>query len=234
MKKFCAIIPAKKKSKGLKNKNFKIFNKKPLIYWTIQNAIKAKSINKIIITSDNLTLKKKYKNEKIFFFHRSKKLCQDKTSMHNVILNLLDKLKKNIYCYDYLVILQPTSPLRSAEDIDKACKIIEKNKYDSLVSVTNIPHNFNPNSIYQKKGNKLVRTSRDKEVNIRQKKKKFYGRNGAAIYITKTEKIKKYILGGTIGCYEMPNHLSVDIDNIYDFKLAELIHKNLNVFRFNS
>ena len=122
--------------------------------------------------------------------------------------------------------LQPTSPFRDSNDIDKACKIFKKNKADSLVSIKQIEHTSNPESLFTIKKNFLKRINNLKKNALRQNKKKYYAPNGAAIYITKLSKIKKYILGGKIGYYKMSNLKSIDLDTKYDFEIGKLIMKN--------
>ena len=107
--------------------------------------------------------------------------------MHDVVKYEIQK--GNFENYDAVILLQPTSPLRDSVDIDKACKIFMKNKADSLVSIKQIEHTSNPESLYNKK-KFLKRINNLNKISLRQKKKNYYAPNGAAIYITKLSKIK--------------------------------------------
>lgn len=126
------IIPARKGSKRIKNKNLiKILNK-PLISWTIDYAQK---LNKkkfdLVVTSDCEKVKKISTKKKIFFIERPKNLSGDLISMHDVIFHTFNSFK-NIY--KYIILLQPTSPLRRIDLVSQSIKILDKNiNFDSLI-----------------------------------------------------------------------------------------------------
>ena len=126
------IIPARKGSKRFKNKNLIKVMKKPLIFWTINFAKKLKNANfDLIVTSDCKKIQKICTNNKIPFLKRSKNISGDKVSMHKVIFNTLKDLDQD---YKYIVLLQPTSPLRKLNLVSRAIKILDKKKdFDSLV-----------------------------------------------------------------------------------------------------
>jgi CMP-N-acetylneuraminic acid synthetase len=227
--KFIAIIPARKGSEGIKNKNFRQFCGKPLIYWTIKSAIQSKYVDQVIVTSDSpkiLDYCKKTFSKKILLLRRKKKLSLGNTPMHPVIKDAYKRLNLENFVFMGLILLQPTSPLRDKSDIDKACKLFLQKKADSLVSVCELNHKFNPEGLFIKKKNYLYKFSKTKAPSLRQKKKKYYSNNGAAIYITLKKNINKYIFGGKILGYEMTQIKSIDIDTDFDFKLAELIKVN--------
>ena len=132
LKKNLIIIPARKGSKRIKNKNLtKVFNK-PLIFWTINYAKKFKNQNyDLVVTSDCKKIKKICIKEKVFFLNRPKKISNDHTSMHDVIFHAVNYFDKN---YKYIILLQPTSPLRKLNLISKSIKILDKKKnFDSLI-----------------------------------------------------------------------------------------------------
>jgi len=230
--KFLAIIPARKGSKTIKNKNLKKFNKKPLIYWTIKAAKDSKCFDKIIVTTDSAQIQNISKKLQVECpYLRNKKLSGDKSKMHDVILDVIKYYKNKNYFPDVVVLLQPTSPLRDKNDIKKCCQKFKKIKPDSLVSITKVPHNFNPENLYIIKKNFLMNYKTKREILIpRQISNKYYGRNGASLYMTNIKRIKKYILGGKIIYYIMNNLKSIDINDIEEFQLAEIIQKK---FRYN-
>ena len=231
--KFLAIIPARKGSKGIKNKNFKLFNGKPLIYWTIKAAKKSKYLDKIIVSTDSKKIQKFCLTKNILApFIRPKKISHAKAKGHDVIIHTINFLRKNLkYIPDAIVYLQPTSPLRETIDINNCCKLYKKYKPDSLVSIVKLHHNLNPEEIYKKKGiYKLIKLNKKKSVPFRQAKKNYYGKNGAAIFISNVKKINKFVDGGNLIGYEMNKLKSIDIDELDDFKLAEVIQKR---FKFN-
>ena len=229
--KFLAIIPARKNSKGIKNKNLKKFNKKPLIYWTIQAAKKSKCFDKIFVSTDSKIIQSFSQKQKVECpILRPKKLSRDQSNVHETIKYVIKYLKKKNYFPDAVVLLQPTSPLREAIDIKESCKLYQKIKPDSLVSIMRVPHNFYPQNLYFKKNNKLKQNSRNKKIYSRQNFKDLFARNGASIYITNINKINNYIIGGKIIGYEMNLLKSIDINNLSEFEIAELIQKK---YKFN-
>lgn len=231
--KFLAIIPARKGSKGIKNKNFKLFNGKPLIYWTLKAAKKSKYLDKVIVSTDSKKIQKFcLSNNVLSPFIRPKKISHGKAKAHDVIIHAIKFLKNKLnYTPDAIVYLQPTSPLRETIDINNCCAMYKKYNPDSLVSIVKLHHNFNPEEVYRvKKSNKLIKFKKKKSIPLRQTKKNYYGKNGAAISITNIKKINKFVDGGNLIGYEMNKLKSIDIDELDDFNLAEVIQKK---FKFN-
>ena len=123
IKKILAVIPARSKSKRIRNKNLRIFNKKPLIYWTIKAAQKSTLINKTLVSSDSINLLKKGKEFGAdYLIKRPNSLSNDTADSWDVVRHAISKLKKKNIFFDYIVMLQPTSPLRNSEHIDQCLK----------------------------------------------------------------------------------------------------------------
>ena len=119
MGKILAFIPARGGSKGIPNKNIKLFNGKPLIQWTIKSALKSKLINKVIVSSDSkkiLSLSKKFGADVIL---RPKNISGDLATTASAIKHYIKNTKES---FDTIVLLSPTSPLRKKKDIDNAIK----------------------------------------------------------------------------------------------------------------
>lgn len=223
--KFLGIIPARSGSQTIKNKNLKTFNNKPLIYWTIKAAKNSKYLDHFILSTNCkkiASVGKKYGADVPFL--RSNKLAKSSTNMHDVMKDLIKKYDE-IKNFDAVVLLQPTSPLRTSKDIDKGCKLFLKYKPDSLISVNKLKHSKNPEDLYKIKNKFLVPTLKNKKIYLKQKKKVYFSTNGS-LYFTKTNRLKKFIIGGKIIGMEMSDIKSIDIDYEYEFKLAELIMKN--------
>ena len=221
-KKVLCIIPARKGSKGLKNKNIKIFNKKPLIYWTIKEAIKSKYIDRFIVSTDCINIKKIAINcgAEVPFL-RPKRLSGDKSDIYSAIFFTLKKIKEK---FDIIILLQPTSPLRTAKDINKSFEMMVKHNASSIVSITKLPYPYE--WILKKDKNKKIKLTSKKYISLRQKTTTSYKSNGA-IFISTIEKFnvnKKFYTNATYG-YEMPIERSVDIDSLLDFKIAEFLFK---------
>lgn len=216
-----AIIPARSGSKGLPNKNVLELCGKPLLAWTVEAAVESKLFDRVILSTDSIEYGEigyKYGAEVIY---REKYLSDDKTSTFEVLENLFLNKIENIY--DYFVLLQPTSPLRSSEDIMNACCLFESKyeSFDFLVSVTVADHmSALINTIND---GTLKNFDKDYSQYRRQNKKEFYP-NGA-IFIGKIDKylIQKHFFGEKSLAFEMNKEKSVDIDDILDFKLAKLI-----------
>tara|TARA_B100000768_G_scaffold180062_1_gene199124 strand:- start:116 stop:772 length:657 start_codon:yes stop_codon:yes gene_type:complete len=126
------IIPARKGSKRIKNKNLINVLNKPLILWTINYAKKlSKKKFDLVVTSDCNKIKSICSKEKVFFLDRPKGISGDYSSMHEVIFHAYNKLNKK---YKYIILLQPTSPLRKPGLIHKSLRILNnKKKFDSLI-----------------------------------------------------------------------------------------------------
>lgn len=226
------IIPARGGSKGIHKKNLVKLCGKSLIEYTIDEAKKSNLITRTILSSDDDEIISFCRNKNIeILFKRPVKLAEDQSSMLSVIEHAVKYLKDNEnYKPDIILLLQPTSPLRSYHNIDEALtKLIDSNA-DSIVSVIEVPHNYNPYSIMKLKKDYLIPYLKyDERKNIRQLKPIFYARNGAAIYAFTYNCLinKKSIFGDKILPYFMKKEDSIDIDDEIDLVLAEaLLKKN--------
>ena len=129
-----AIVPARKGSKRLKLKNFRIFRGKPLFYWPLNLAEKSIYIDNIVFTTDSESMYSKAKKIfKIIDYIRPKNLAKSDSLARDVILDVLKKIPLK---FDYFIYLQPTSPLRTVRDIDNSLKMIVAKGGNTLVSVT--------------------------------------------------------------------------------------------------
>lgn len=222
-----AIIPARSGSKGLPNKNILMLLDKPILAYTIEAAIKSKSFEKVIVTTDSLEYKEiaeKYGAEVVI---RNEELSNDNASSYMVIKDILDK---NFELeYDYFVLLQPTSPFRNSEHIIESIIKFEKNinNFDFLVSVAE----SSKSSVLIKE---IAQDESLKNYDIdfsnykRQKFKEYYP-NGA-IFIGKKEEylLKKDFFGKKSIAYFMNKEDSIDIDDRLDFELAILVMNTKN------
>lgn len=217
-----AIIPARQGSKGISNKNIKDFCGKPLIYWTIKNALDSKEVSNVFVSSDSkkiLDISEKYGATPL---ERPKKISGDNSASESAWKHALSKVEEDGKV-DLVIGMQATSPIRGKKDISNALKIFKSNDLDSLMTVTEVEDNF----LWEERNNKLHSVNYDyKNRSIRQKIKKKYLENGS-FYIFKPEVLKKYNnrLGGKKGKYIMEKYKSFQIDNFSDFKLCESIMK---------
>lgn len=225
-KKIVAIIPARSGSKGLKDKNIKALNGKPLISYTIESAIQSQLFEEIIVSTDSevyAEIARQYGGSTPFL--RDKALAKDCTGTSEVIKDVLERLKKQNKSYDYFMILQPTSPLRKAEDILKSVQLLLEKRANAVVSVCECEHPLKwcialDEELSLEGFNALSNKSR------RQVEEKYYRLNGA-IYLANTAYYLKDENFYKDKCYAyvMNKRNSIDIDDIYDFKLAEVILK---------
>ena len=226
-KTFLAIIPARGGSKRLSRKNVLDLYGKPLIAWSIEAGLKSKYIDKEVVTSDDneiLEISKKYGAEII---KRPDELASDTATTFDAIKHTIDNLEK----YDYIILLQPTSPLRNEKHIDEAIELLKTKNADAVVSVCEMDHNPLWSNTLPKDGN-MSGFLRDEVLNKRsQDLEKYYRLNGA-IYICKTNKLlkaKSFILKENLFAYVMDRKSSIDIDEEIDFKIAQNIKESMNV-----
>ena len=230
-KTFLAIIPARAGSKRLKNKNILTLNNKPLIGWTIEAGIKSRYIDELIVSTDSdkiVKISKKY-GAKIPFL-RPQNLAKDKSKTSDVVKHAINFYHKKFNkFFDFILILQPTSPLRNNKDIDDAIKFMFNKKADAVISVCelNHPYIWSGKIPKNKKMNKFFEKSGFK--NRSQDQTKSFRLNGA-IYICNSSKFLKQnsvFLKKNIYAFEMPKEKSIDIDTKLDFYFAEIIFQNL-------
>lgn len=216
------LIPARGGSKGIKNKNLKNFNKKPLIYWTIKQAIQSKFSSDIYVTTDSNSILKFSKKIGVKTIKRPKNIAKDISPTEEAILHFLKNSNIN---YENIILLQPTSPLRKIKDIDNAFDLFIKKKCNSLFSVSF----FSDFTVWKTQKNNIVPFSYNPNKRIiRQKDTKYYIENGS-IYIFKSSIIKKNmnrIDVNSFDIYKMNKLQFFEIDDIEDFKICEHIFKS--------
>ena len=219
------IIPARGGSKGIPRKNLVKINNTPLIGLTILAAKKAKSIDKIIVSSDDeeiMQVSRSYGAETPFI--RPKNISCDNTSMIEVLKHALFFLNHSKIKIDTIVLLQPTSPFRKAIHIEESLEIFFSMKASSVVSVVEVPHQYNPHSVLYI--NKYGGLEKNSNINFtrRQDKPKFYARNGPAILITNPNLImRNELYGDNSYPYLMKIEDSLDIDTLPDLEQARRI-----------
>lgn len=225
MKEVLGIIPARGGSKGIPHKNMVELCGKPLIQYTFDAVCGSKMLTRCIVSTED-TMIKKYSEEQGFeVIDRPEELATDFTTTASVILYTLDFLKKKEnYIPEYVMILQPTSPLRESKDIDECIDLIQKKGASSVVSVMELPHNYLPEKLMVLKHERLFFESKDGiKYTTRQMQRTLYARNGAAIYLFKTSVIYETMsyYGDDCVPYIMPKCKSLDIDDYEDLELIK-------------
>ena len=229
-KNILGLIPARGSSKGLPRKNIKLLLGKPLIAWTIEQALASKYLDRVVISTNDkeiAEISKKYGAE--IPFMRPKKLATDEAKGIDVVLHAIDWLKKKSKRkqYDLLMLLQPTSPLRTKEDIDKAIELLFLKEAKAIVSVCEVDHHPLWSNTLPEDGCMKDFIRQEIMNKNRQELSVFYRLNGA-IYLAYWNYIKKQksFFGEKTFAYIMPKERSVDIDDEIDLKLAKILKVN--------
>jgi len=219
------IIPARKNSKRIKNKNIIKFHGKPLISYAIRNAINSKIFSKVIVSTDSqkiANISKKYGAEVPFL--RSKNLSNDETTVTKVLKEILPKfkdLKKN----KYFCCLYPTSPLIKPKDLISAFNKIKKINADALMSITKF-NNHPFRSLIIKKNNLRFLWKKNEKKQSQDLPELYHDAGAFYFYkINKFLKGTKLLLPKKTLPYYLEKKNSVDIDDLEDLKLAEKLFK---------
>lgn len=216
------IIPARGGSKGIKNKNLIKFSNKPLLYWTITQAIKAKKINDVYVSSDSKKILNYSKKLGAIPIERPKNISNDTSKSEDAILHFVNSKGKR---YKNIIFLQATSPLRLANDIDNSLEKFKQKKNDSLFSCSTSSDWFD---VWKTNKKKIVPLTIDyKNKPPRQKVKAKYFLQNGSIYIFNRKKFLKYKnrLFGKIGVYIMEEWQSFQIDEKKQIKFMEILFK---------
>ncbi|MEA3351094.1 MAG: acylneuraminate cytidylyltransferase family protein [Chloroflexota bacterium] len=229
MIKTLAIIPARGASKSIPNKNIRPVAGRPLLAWTITEAQAAESVDRIIVSTDSSKIAdvaQEYGAD--IPFMRPAELAEDSTPGILPILHAIRWLENaENYLPDYVIALQPTSPLRSSVDIDASIQLAERMDADAVVSVA--PVNHHPYWMKQINDEGILRDfiSLDEPITRRQDLPNAYALNGA-VYLARREILleRKTWYTGRTYAYVMPIERSLDVDSPWDIYLADLILLN--------
>ena len=219
-----AVIPARGGSKGIPRKNLALLNHKPLLSYSIEAAEYATSINRIVVSTNDAEIAevaRQYGAEVPFI--RPAELSGDKALILDVLQHALSWHESNFGEVEAVVLLQPTSPLRRAEHIDEAVALFRARCASSVVSVVEVPHQFNPISVMSITDGMLRPFLEQGElITRRQDKPRVFARNGPAVLVCHPITLKHGDLYGP-RCvpYLMSEHDSIDIDEPDDLCAVE-------------
>lgn len=213
--KILAIIPARAGSKGIPNKNIRIIDGHPLVYYSIKNAINSNLITDVIVSTDSPEVRIIAKQMGVQCKWRDKALCGDAVTLDAVIYDAIPKEQQ----YDYIVTMQPTSPTLLVETLDAAIKYTIDNKLDTVISAINAPHL----SWGVKNGKKFPNY---KERLNRQYLPPCYLETGAFV-ISRSEIVTASTrIGKNVDVYEVSYQEAVDVDTFEDLKnVASILQK---------
>ncbi len=216
-----AVIPARAGSKGLPDKNILPLCGKPLLAYTVEAAVASDLFDRVLVSTDSPTygdIAARYGGEVCL---RPAALATDTATTYQV---LVDLFAKDTYGADYFALLQPTSPLRTAQHIREAAALFEScwQEADSLVSVSEAPF---PPSLVKPVGEDLSLRYFDEDyAGYRRQNQRYYSPNGAMYMAKFTPYLeKKHFFGDRAVAYIMPAEAAVDIDTALDLELAALL-----------
>ena len=218
-----AIIPARGGSKGIPRKNIKLLMDKPLIGWSIEAAKQASCVDRIIVSTEDedIALLARELGAHVPFL-RPAELATDETPGIDPVLHAISQLPD----YEWVLLLQPTSPLRSAEDIDGIWQFCQERDAPSAVSITEVAKH--PYWVYQSDAQQRLQpfVMGRPDITRRQDLPPAYALNGA-LYLSRTDWLleqKNFIGLETLG-YIMPAERSVDLDSLLDWRWVEFLLK---------
>ncbi len=227
-KKILAIIPARGGSKRLPGKNLLALDNKPLIAWTIEAALGSQYIDEVIVSTDDLAITEVAREYGAHVpFVRPAELAKDEARSIDVVLHALDFMAQHDRHFDYVVLLQPTSPLRDSGDIDKGIAYMFDRGADSVIGVCEVDHNpIWSNTLSEDRNMETFLP--DQYNNARTQDLPVYYRINGAFYMIKTDIVTEsssFFVKKNIYAYVMSQEHSVDIDTELDFILATSLLK---------
>lgn len=219
-----AIIPARSGSKGLKDKNIKLLNGKPLMAYTIEAALQSKKFSTVMVSTDSeqyAQIAREWGAEVPFL--RLAESSSDIASSWSVVREVLSMYKDLHQEFDCLALLQPTTPLREASEIVAGFKLMEEKQAGAVVSVCEAEHSL---TLYNTlpADHSFVGFLTSPEQYARQMGDTYYRLNGA-LYISRVDHFQSHQSIYDENCYAliMPQEHSIDIDSQFDFSLASFL-----------
>jgi CMP-N,N'-diacetyllegionaminic acid synthase len=223
------LIPARGGSKSIPRKNIKLLAGKPLIAWTIEAALQSQMLSRVIVSTDDpeiAQVAREWGAETPFL--RPPELARDDSSSMSVVLHMLQWLEEQEqFSPDNVLLLQPTSPFRSSQDICAAIALAETRQARAVVSVSEAEKHPYVCKRILSDGTLVDFVASDLAYQRRQDLPPAYALNGA-IYLNQCESLVRdhaFLPEGTLA-YIMPVQRSLDIDTSWDWRLAELILKD--------
>lgn len=221
-----AIIPARSGSKGLRDKNIKLLDGKPLMAYTIEAALKSGCFEKVFVSTDSQVyadIAMQYGADASFL--RTPENSGDRAGSWDVVREVVGTFESKGLYYDEIMLLQPTSPLRDCDDIQQSIMLLQRKNANAIISVTEMEHSPIWSNTLPEDGC-MDNFENMEYINLsRQELPTFYRYNGA-IYLLKTMELYEEIMfKKKCFAYIMPKEKSIDIDTEFDFKIAELFLK---------
>lgn len=223
-----AVIPARGGSKGIPRKNMRLMNGKPLISYSIENALASSFIGTVVVSSDSEEIREfAQQYEGVIALDRDSTLAEDAVTLDPVIYDAVLRAEQDQQAsFDMVVTLQPTSPLLTAETLDEALEQFSSGQWDSMISVVNAPH---LSWVLDEEGRPLP--AYEERLN-RQMLPPHYLETGAFLISRRSAVCETSRLGERVTVFEVPEDQSVDIDTKQDWIVCEaLLAKKTIAFR---
>ena len=219
------IVPARGGSKGIPHKNLVPFGGRPLLAYTAEASKQSARLTRVIVSTDDQEIASAARTLGLEVpFFRPPELAADETPMLPVVQHALAQMRDGGFDADVVVLLQPTSPLRRAHHIDEAIAQLERSGADSVVSVVDVPHQFNPLSVMRLEGGRLQPFLDGPTVADRRRKPRVLARNGPAVLAVRASVVAAGSLyGDDCRPLVMSAADSLDIDTPWDLTLAEMV-----------
>jgi len=218
------VIPARGGSKGIPHKNLASVCGRPLLAYTADAVKQSARLTRTIVSTDDERIADSARSLGLDVpFLRPSSLAADDTPMLPVLQHALDALRTDGFTADVVVLLQPTSPLRRGEHIDAAVDLLERTGAESVVSVVEVPHQFNPVSVMHIGGGDRLEPYLSNHLVVRrQDKPRLYARNGPAVLAVRAEALARGVLyGADCRAMVMRPEDSLDVDTPWDLSLVE-------------
>jgi CMP-N,N'-diacetyllegionaminic acid synthase len=220
-----AVIPARGGSKGIPRKNLVRIAGRPLIAYAIEAARNAASVDRVLISTDDSKIADVARELGAEVpFLRPPELADDTAPMLGVLRHALAWLESEGVAVEALVLLQPTSPLRTRRHVEEAVALFRSAPASSVISVVEVPHQFNPASVMKLSAQGTLAPFLGDQViaTRRQDKPKAYARNGPAVLVCHPDTLHSgELYGASCRPYFMSEADSLDIDTPQDLLLAE-------------
>lgn len=227
--KVLAIVPARGGSKGLPGKNLRLLDGRPLVAWPVSVALGAASVDRVIISTDDIAIAEAARNAGADVpFMRPSHLAHDTASSMEVILHALDTLESQGQEYEYVILLEPTSPLTESSDVEAALAHLRSAgaTAEAIVGICRVEATH-PEYDVRRNTSGIISpyaVADFKSLRRRQEIEELYFLDGS-LYISRVEAFRHYKTfyhERTLG-YEVPRWKSLEVDDIFDFIMVEAV-----------
>ncbi len=223
--KILGLITARGGSKGVPRKNIRLLNGKPLLAYTAETALEAKSLTSVVLSTEDAEIAEIGRRFLLDVpFMRPAELAQDATPSLSVVRHALLTLAEMGEKYDAVCLLQPTNPFRRAADIDNCVELLIESNADSVVSVLPVPHEYNPQWVFWMNGeNQMSLVTGEKEPTTRRQDLPPAFHRDGSVYVTRCATILEQgsLYGKHVKGYEIEPEFSANIDTEADWLAVE-------------